>query len=115
MTFWISNQAVLGLSLRANGLKEKSALTPDSHPPFRTPHCTRAKISSLGTYVPPKILTNADLEKMVETNDQWIVERTGIKQRHVVDKGTATSDLAVEAAKDCLARGSAVPRHPCLS
>jgi 3-oxoacyl-[acyl-carrier-protein] synthase-3 len=64
----------------------------------------RAKISSVGTYVPPRLLTNADLEKMVETNDQWIVERTGIKQRHIVDKGVATSDLAVEAAKDCLAR-----------
>jgi len=47
-------------------------------------------------------LTNADLEKMVETNDQWIVERTGIRERHIVDKGVATSDLAVEAAKRCL-------------
>jgi 3-oxoacyl-[acyl-carrier-protein] synthase-3 len=47
-------------------------------------------------------LTNADLEKMVETNDQWIVERTGIRERHIVDKGVATSDLAVEAAKLCL-------------
>ena len=103
MTFWISNQAVLGLSLRANGLKEKSALTPDSHPPFRTPHCTRAKISSLGTYVPPKILTNADLEKMVETNDQWITERTGIKERHILAKGQGTSDMAAEAARRCLA------------
>lgn len=63
----------------------------------------RAKISAVGTYVPPRLLTNADLERMVETNDQWIVERTGIKQRHIVDKGTATSDLAVEAAKACLA------------
>jgi 3-oxoacyl-[acyl-carrier-protein] synthase-3 len=62
----------------------------------------RAKITSLGTYVPPRLLTNADLEKMVETNDQWIQERTGIRQRHIVDKGVATSDLAVEAAKRCL-------------
>lgn len=62
----------------------------------------RAKISSVGTYVPPRLLTNADLEKMVETNDQWIVERTGIRERHIVDKGVATSDLAVEAAKCCL-------------
>jgi 3-oxoacyl-[acyl-carrier-protein] synthase-3 len=52
------------------------------------------------------LLTNADLEKMVETNDQWIVERTGIRERHIVDKGVGTSDLAVEAAKRCLeARG----------
>ncbi|HEY9138959.1 MAG TPA: 3-oxoacyl-ACP synthase, partial [Terriglobus sp.] len=62
----------------------------------------RAKISSVGTYVPPRVLTNADLEKMVETNDQWILERTGIRERHMVDKGQATSDLAVEAAKNCL-------------
>jgi len=66
-------------------------------------HSVRAKISTVGTYVPPKVLTNADLEKMVDTNDQWIVERTGIRERHIVEKGTATSDLAVEAAKNCLA------------
>lgn len=64
----------------------------------------RAKITSVGTYVPPRLLTNADLEKMVETSDQWIVERTGIRERHLVDKGVATSDLAVEAAKCCLAK-----------
>ena len=62
-----------------------------------------AKISSVGAYVPPRLLTNADLEKMVDTNNQWIVERTGIHQRHLVEKGVATSDLAVEAAKRCLA------------
>jgi 3-oxoacyl-[acyl-carrier-protein] synthase-3 len=62
----------------------------------------RVKISALGTYVPPRLLTNADLEKMVETTDQWITERTGIRERHVVDKGVATSDLAVEAAKKAL-------------
>lgn len=62
----------------------------------------RAKISAVGTYVPPRLLTNADLEQMVDTNDQWIVERTGIRERHLVDAGVATSDLAVEAAKRCL-------------
>jgi len=62
------------------------------------------KISALGTYVPPRLLTNADLEKMVETSDQWITERTGIRERHIVDKGFATSDLAVEAAKKALAQ-----------
>jgi len=62
----------------------------------------RAKISALGTYVPPRLLTNADLEKMVETSDQWIMERTGIRQRHIVDKGMATSDLAIEAANEAL-------------
>ena len=64
----------------------------------------RAKISSVGTYVPPRLLTNADLEKMVATNDQWITERTGIRERHIVDKGVATSDLAVKAAEQCLER-----------
>lgn len=63
----------------------------------------RAKISALGTYVPPRVLTNADLEKMVDTNDEWIVTRVGIRERHIVEKGVATSDLAVEAAKRCLA------------
>jgi len=64
----------------------------------------RAKISSVGSYVPPRLLTNADLEKMVATNDQWIQERTGIRERHLVDKGVATSDLATEAARICLAK-----------
>jgi len=64
----------------------------------------RAKISALGTYVPPRLLTNADLEKMVDTNNDWIMARVGIRERHVVDKGVATSDLAVEAAKRALAQ-----------
>jgi 3-oxoacyl-[acyl-carrier-protein] synthase-3 len=63
-----------------------------------------AKISSIGVYVPPKLLTNADLETMVATSDQWIVERTGIHQRHIVEPGVATSDLAAEAARCCLLR-----------
>jgi 3-oxoacyl-[acyl-carrier-protein] synthase III len=63
-----------------------------------------AKITSVGAYLPPRLLTNADLEKMVETNDAWIVERTGIRQRHLVDPGVATSDLAAKAAEDCLAK-----------
>jgi len=70
----------------------------------------RAKISALGTYVPPRLLTNADLEKMVDTDDQWILERTGIRERHIVDKGVATSDLAVEAAKKALAERGLEPR-----
>ncbi len=62
----------------------------------------RAKIVALGTYVPPRILSNQDLEKMVETTDQWIQERTGIRERHIADKGVAASDLAVEAVKNLL-------------
>jgi 3-oxoacyl-[acyl-carrier-protein] synthase-3 len=69
----------------------------------------RAKISALGTYVPPRLLTNTDLEKMVETSHEWIMERTGIRERHIVDKGVATSDLAVEAAKRALAERGLVP------
>ena len=55
-------------------------------------------IASLATYVPPRLLTNADLEKMVETTDEWILQRTGIRERHIVDPGVATSDLGREAA-----------------
>jgi 3-oxoacyl-[acyl-carrier-protein] synthase III len=66
----------------------------------------RAKISALGTYVPPQVLTNKDLEKMVDTNDQWIMERTGIRERHVLAKGQGVSDMCAEAARRCLkARG----------
>ena len=62
----------------------------------------RAKITALGCYAPPKLLTNADLEKMVDTSDTWIRERTGIIERHIVEKGVATSDLAYEASKKVL-------------
>src|SRR5271168_2136323 len=64
----------------------------------------KAKITSLGTYAPPGVLTNLDLEKMVETNDQWIVDRTGIRERHIAAPEMATSDMAVEAAKIALER-----------
>jgi 3-oxoacyl-[acyl-carrier-protein] synthase III len=64
----------------------------------------KAKITSLGTYAPPGVLTNQDLEKMVETNDKWIMDRTGIRERHIAAPGVATSDLAVEAAKIALER-----------
>ena len=63
-----------------------------------------AKITALGTYVPPRVLTNRDLEKIVETSDEWILTRTGIRERHIVDEGVATSDLAAEAARRALAQ-----------
>jgi 3-oxoacyl-[acyl-carrier-protein] synthase-3 len=63
----------------------------------------KAKISALGCYTPPRVLTNQDLEKMVETNDQWIIDRTGIRERHIVGPEMATSDMAIEAAKCALA------------
>jgi len=64
----------------------------------------KAKISALGCYVPPRVLTNQDLEKMVDTNDRWIVDRTGIRERHIADAGVATSDMAIEAARCALAQ-----------
>jgi 3-oxoacyl-[acyl-carrier-protein] synthase III len=69
----------------------------------------RARIASLATYVPPKVLTNADLEKMVETSDEWILQRTGIRERHIVEPGVATSDLASEAAKKAIERAGLTP------
>ena len=62
----------------------------------------KAKISALGCYTPPGLLTNKDLEKLVETSDQWILDRTGIKQRHLAAPDMATSDMAIEAAKCAL-------------
>jgi 3-oxoacyl-[acyl-carrier-protein] synthase-3 len=62
----------------------------------------RAKIGALGCYTPPGILTNQDLEKMVDTNHDWIMERTGIEERHIAAPEIATSDLAVEAARIAL-------------
>ena len=69
----------------------------------------RAKITALGTYVPPRVFTNKDFEKIVETSDEWILSRTGIRERHIADKGVATSDLAVDAAKTALAKGGIDP------
>jgi 3-oxoacyl-[acyl-carrier-protein] synthase III len=69
---------------------------------LRPRQSVRAKISSLGCFVPPRLLTNCDLEKMVNTTDAWITERTGIRERHIVDEGVATSDLATQAALRCL-------------
>jgi 3-oxoacyl-[acyl-carrier-protein] synthase-3 len=67
-------------------------------------HRIAAKITGVAGFVPPKVLTNADLEKMVATNDEWIRSRTGIRERHIVEKGTGTSQLATEAAKLVLAQ-----------
>jgi 3-oxoacyl-[acyl-carrier-protein] synthase-3 len=69
----------------------------------------RARIASLATYVPPKVLTNADLEKMVDTSDEWIIQRTGIRERHIVGPGVATSDLATEAARVAVERAGLTP------
>ena len=69
----------------------------------------RVKIVGLSTYVPPRVLTNDDLEKLVETTNEWILQRTGIKERHIVDPGVATSDLAKEAAIGAMAQAGVSP------
>ena len=70
---------------------------------------TRARIIGVGAYAPKRILTNADLEKLIETDDEWIVQRSGIRQRHIVEEGEATSDLALRAAQQALERANLVP------
>jgi len=64
----------------------------------------RARITSLGRFVPERVVTNADLEKIVDTTDEWIRTRTGIERRHVVEPGTPTSEIAVRAVRDALER-----------
>ncbi len=72
-------------------------------------HRIAAKITGVAGYVPPQVLTNADLGKLVDTSDQWIRERTGIRERHRVEKGVAASHLATEAAKKLLAQTQTNP------
>jgi len=67
-------------------------------------HCIAAKITGVSGHVPPKVMSNADFEKIVDTSDEWIRTRTGIRERHVVEKGKASSHLATEAAKALLAQ-----------
>lgn len=62
----------------------------------------RSKIVGIGSYLPPRVLTNSDLERMVDTSDAWIIERTGIKSRHIAAQNEYTSDLAVKAALKAL-------------
>src|SRR5574342_28263 len=68
-----------------------------------------SRIMGTGSYAPPRVLTNADLETMVDTNDEWIVTRTGISERHVVSDQEATSDIAYEAAVHALAAANLDP------
>jgi 3-oxoacyl-[acyl-carrier-protein] synthase-3 len=66
-------------------------------------------IRSLATYVPPRVLTNADLEKMLDTTDEWIMKRVGIRERHIAGPGMATSDLGKEAALGAIERAGITP------
>jgi 3-oxoacyl-[acyl-carrier-protein] synthase-3 len=70
---------------------------------------TYSRILGTGSYLPARILTNADLEKLVETNDQWIVDRTGIRERHIAAEGEFTSDLAAQAARAALDAAGLAP------
>jgi 3-oxoacyl-[acyl-carrier-protein] synthase-3 len=67
------------------------------------------RVAGLATYVPPRVLTNADLERMVDTTDEWIRQRTGIRERHIVDPGVATSDIAEPAARAAIAEAGLTP------
>jgi 3-oxoacyl-[acyl-carrier-protein] synthase III len=69
----------------------------------------RAKIVGVGAYAPRRILTNAELERMVETSDEWIVQRTGIRERRIADESEAPSDLALRAAQQALERAGVEP------
>ncbi len=71
----------------------------------------RAQIIGVGAFAPKRILTNRELETMVATSDEWIVQRTGIRERHIVDEGEATSDLAVRAAQQAMERAAGRPRR----
>ena len=66
-------------------------------------HKTSSRIAGTGSYLPKKILSNADLEKMIDTTDEWIFSRTGIRERRIAAKSEHTSDLALEAAKNAIA------------
>jgi len=79
--------------------------------PSRAVSIRRVKIAGLSTYVPPKLLTNLDLERLVETSNEWILQRTGIKQRHIVEPGVATSDLAKEAAIGAMQQAGVMPEQ----
>jgi 3-oxoacyl-[acyl-carrier-protein] synthase-3 len=70
-----------------------------------------AKIVGTGSYLPRKILTNQDLEQLVETNDQWIIERTGIRQRHLAAENETTSDMAYQAAIKALENAKLAPEQ----
>src|SRR5438874_786234 len=90
-------------------------MSPAHHPKFKNPRARynfqgrTCSITGVGSYVPAKILTNADLEKIVETSDEWITTRTGIKERRLAAKDEFTSDLAMQAATRALHNAAIKP------
>jgi 3-oxoacyl-[acyl-carrier-protein] synthase-3 len=69
----------------------------------------RARIVGSGSYLPPRVVTNAELARRVDTSDEWIVSRTGIRQRHIADESQSASDLALEASREALRTASVRP------
>ena len=76
---------------------------------IKQPARPEARIRGTGSYLPPRVLTNRDLEKMVDTSDQWITERTGIKERRIAEDGVTSSDLGAEAAQIAIAAAGVPP------
>ena len=71
----------------------------------------RAQIVGIGAYAPQRVLTNSELEKLIDTTDEWIVQRTGIRERHIVDDNEGPSDLALRAARQALDRAGVGPEE----
>src|SRR5512144_1589854 len=69
----------------------------------------RSRVTGVGFHVPPRVVTNHDLEKLMDTSDAWIVERTGIRERHFVEPGTGSAELGIEAARRALADAGRTP------
>src|SRR6195256_578343 len=92
-------------------------MSPSSSPKFKNPRARHnfqgrtCSITGVGSYVPAKILTNADLEKMVETSDEWIISRTGIKERRLAASDEFTSDLATQAALRAMKKAEITPEQ----
>src|SRR6266540_898403 len=92
-------------------------MTPPANKVLKNPRARHGfqgrtcSVTSVGSYVPEKILTNADLEKMVDTSDQWITSRTGIKQRRIAAADEYTSDMAAKAALRAMAKGGVSPEQ----
>src|SRR5207244_9508460 len=90
-------------------------MTPSHSPKFKNPRARynfqgrTCSITGVGSYVPAKVLTNAELEKMVETSDDWITSRTGIKERRIAAKDEFTSDLAARAAMRAIQKAGISP------
>lgn len=92
-------------------------MSPSSTPKFKNPRAKynfqgrTCSIAGVGAYVPERILTNAELEKLVSTTDEWITTRTGIKERHIAAKDEFTSDLATKAALLAMERAKVTPEQ----